>query len=335
MKTIGFLFGGKSPEHEISILSTRAILKHLDRSRFAPVLFPVTRDGTLFEGDGGLAFLAEGDERNVAPAAWDRLRDMDVVFPVFHGPYGEDGTIQGLLAFLDVPYVGCGVEASALNMHKGVFRDLFAWRNVPQPAYRWFTSVDRAAGLESVRRELSLPLFVKPCRGGSSIGISKVVRTTELEPAVDRALALDQAVIVEEAVPVTEELEVAVLGTPADPLVSRPGKLIPGDVFYTYEDKYTNSRTRFDIPASDLDEHVAEQVRRLADLAFRATGCFGLARVDFLYDRRSGRLALNEVNTMPGFTEISMYPKLIMDQGISFTELITRLIDLSAERVLP
>ncbi len=333
MIQVGIMFGGRSPEHEISIISAKAIATHMDPEQFAPVLFPVDRSGRLYEGAGAFRFLETGDETGVKPVPFDRLKDMNVIFPVFHGPYGEDGSIQGLLAFMGVPYVGCGVESSALNMHKGLFRDLMAVHEIPQPDYVVFPSHRLPDPLDSVLDRLPLPVFVKPSRGGSSIGISRVDRAEDLEAAVREAARYDRHVIVEEAIDITEELEVAVLGTWDQPVVSRPGKLVAGDVFYTYRDKYVDSKTQFEIPVEGLDEDVVNHIRLLAGRAFSLTGCHGLARVDFLFNRETGHVALNEINTMPGFTEISMYPKLMMASGLSFRELVTRLISLADERV--
>lgn len=333
MIQVGVMFGGRSPEHEISIISAKAIVKNMDPEKFVPVLFPVDRSGNLFEGTGGFDFLERGDDRAVRPVPFDRLKDMNVVFPVFHGPYGEDGSIQGLLAFMGVPYVGCGVESSALNMHKCLFRDLMKTHDIPQPDYLAFPSHSMPNPIQSILRRLPLPVFVKPSRGGSSIGISRVDLEADLETAVLEAARYDRHVIVEEAIDITEELEVAVLGSWDRPMVSRPGKLVAGDVFYTYRDKYVDSKTQFEIPVEGLNEDMLNRIRSLAGRVYALTGCHGLARVDFLFNRQSGRLALNEINTMPGFTEISMYPKLMMASGLSFRELVTRLIALADDRI--
>jgi len=332
MKQVGILFGGRSPEHEISIRSTEAILANLDRESYTPHLFPVDRNGTLFRGDGGVRFLKEGVKDDIVPATYDQLREMDVVFPVFHGPYGEDGTVQGLLAFLGVPFVGCGVESSALNMHKGLFRDVMKSHAIPQPDYLYFGRTGQAGMMDQIQKCFPLPVFVKPCRGGSSIGISRVDDWDQLEEAIAEAFRFDDHVIIEEGIPITEELEVSVLGTPDAMTISPPGKLIAGDVFYTYKDKYVDTRTRFEIPAQDLPVDVSETVREMSGRAYTLTNCFGLARVDFLYSRDSGHLLLNEINTMPGFTEISMYPKLMISTGLSFSELVTQLIEMAGKR---
>ncbi|NOZ12922.1 MAG: D-alanine--D-alanine ligase [Acidobacteria bacterium] len=332
MKTVGLVFGGKSPEHDISIISAGTIAANLDRTLYQPLFFPIDREGRIYRGRGGFEFLKTGKTDRVSPASFDTLREADVVFPVLHGPFGEDGTIQGLLEMLNIPYVGCGVESSVLNMHKGLFRDIFTANGIAQPGYSYFSRFESQSALAEIRGKLNFPLFVKPCRGGSSIGISRVETGRELEKAVDTAFRFDDCVIVEEGIDITEELEVAVLGRPGELTVAGPGKLIAGDTFYSYNDKYVDNKTRFQIPATDVPAETVEKVRKLAAAAFLKTNCFGLARVDFLYNRNSGRLALNEINTMPGFTAISMYPKLMMSVGMSFSGLVTRLLELAFTR---
>ena len=332
MKTVGVLFGGKSPEHEISIISAESIVANIDREAYTPVLFPIDREGRLFAAVGGFEFLKNGKKDDAFPVDFNELSKMDVIFPALHGPFGEDGSIQGLLEIMGIPYVGCGVESSALNMHKGLFRDVFAVREITQPRYRYFSIVDRDATLAEIRDTLPLPLYVKPCRGGSSIGISRVLTMDSLESAVDTAFQFDDCVIVEEGIDITEELEVAVLGKLGQLNMAGPGKLIAGDTFYSYDDKYVNNRTRFQIPAEDLPAETATKIRKMAATAFAVTNCFGLARVDFLYNRNTGYLALNEINTMPGFTDISMYPKLMMTTGITFSQLVSQLLELAFQR---
>jgi D-alanine-D-alanine ligase len=329
MKTVGVVFGGKSPEHDVSIMSAEAVVTNMDTSAYTPVLFPMDREGQLFRGEGGFEFLKRGDKSHIVPVPFDELKKMDVVFPVLHGPFGEDGTIQGMFEMMNIPYVGCGVESCSLNMHKGILRDIFAVKNVQQPEYQYFTRLDQETSLIKIRDQLRLPLFVKPCRGGSSIGISRVDTMDDLQAAVEEAFIY---VIVEEGVDITEELEVAVLGRPGHLTIAGPGGLIAGDVFYSYNDKYVNSRTRFQIPAEDLPAETIEQIRKLAATAFKITNCFGLARVDFLFNRDTGYLAFNEINTMPGFTSISMYPKLMMTTGMSFSDLVSALLDLAFQR---
>ncbi len=332
MKTVGLVFGGKSPEHDISVVSAETIAVNLDRTRYRPEFFPIDREGRIYQGSGGFEFLKTGKTDNVSSVSFDALRETDVVFPVLHGPFGEDGTIQGLLEMLNIPYVGCGVESSALNMHKGLFRDIFAADRVDQPRYRYFSRPKTKPALAEIQKTLDFPLFVKPCRGGSSIGISRVEEQGELKKAVDTAFHFDDCVIVEEGIEITEELEMAVLGRSGKLTVAGPGKLIAEDTFYSYNDKYVNNKTHFQIPATDVPVEITEKIRELAAAAFMRTNCFGLARIDFFYNRDSGRLVLNEINTMPGFTEISMYPKLIMTTGMSYSELITRLLELAVTR---
>ncbi len=327
MPKVAIVFGGKSPEHEISIISAKSVFKNINKEKHIVSLIAITKKGEFFIGEGCFDLLERGDKNNVKKTTCNIFKNFDVVFPVLHGPYGEDGTIQGLLDFLGIPYVGCGIEASSICMHKGITRDLLKLYKIPQPQYTYFTKKGKQKGIEHSLK-LKFPLFVKPCRGGSSIGITKVKREEELEKAIDLAFEYDDEVIVEEGINVSEELEVAVLGTPDDLTVSPPGGLIPGDEFYTYEDKYLNSKTEFRIPAQ-LDDKTIEKIKNYATSAFKAVHGKGMARIDFLYDRQKNMIAINEINTIPGFTEISMYPKLMEICGYSFEQLITKLIEIA------
>jgi D-alanine-D-alanine ligase len=259
--------------------------------------------------------------------------NLDVVFPVLHGPYGEDGTIQGLLEMADIPYVGAGVLASAAGMDKAVMKVLFAARGLPVCGWRGFVRAewvrDRARVLESLQG-LGMPVFVKPANLGSSVGISKVKSPAELPAAIELALEFDRKVVVEAAVPRAREIECSVIGND-DPSASEPGEIIPSREFYDYEAKYLDDDSKSVIPA-DLPSPIVEEVKRLAMEAFRAIDCSGLARVDFLLARDTGALFLNEINTMPGFTSISMYSKMWDASGVAYPELVRRLIELGLER---
>ncbi len=332
MKKIALMFGGQSPEHEISIISGKAIFKHIDKTKFEPKLIAVTKTGEFFSGKGCFDFLEKGDTKNVKEFSLEELKKFDTVFPVFHGPFGEDGTIQGLLQFIEVPFVGCGIESSAINMHKGLMRDFFTTYGLRQPEYIYFSKSNTEEAISYTLESFDFPLFVKPCKGGSSLGISKVENKEQLKNAIKHAFKFDKEVIIEEGFPATEEIEVAVLGSADNHVVSVPGKLIPADNFYTYEDKYKNNKTYFEIPCHSLNNETVENIQEMASKAFDITKCHGLARIDFLYNRENDNFVINEINTMPGFTEISMYPKLMEAQGISFTELITKLIELATTR---
>jgi D-alanine-D-alanine ligase len=258
---------------------------------------------------------------------------LDVVFPVLHGPYGEDGTVQGLLELANVAYVGSGVLASAAGMDKGAMKTLFAARGLPQVPWRQFIRRDWMGDRAAVTREalgLGLPLFVKPANLGSSVGISKVKSDIELTPAIEHALEFDRKVIVEAAVPDAREIECAVLGND-EPQASVAGEVVPSREFYDYEAKYLDSASQTIVPA-DLGAPQMSEVQRLAVDAFQAIDAAGLARVDFLLSRQTGALLVNEINTIPGFTTISMYAKLWEASGVAFPALVDRLIQLALER---
>jgi D-alanine-D-alanine ligase len=259
---------------------------------------------------------------------------LDVIFPVLHGPYGEDGTVQGLLELANIPYVGCGVLASAVGMDKAMMKVVFAARGLPQVDYvvirRRDWQADRDAVLKTITDRLPFPLFVKPANLGSSVGISKAKDAASLAQALDEAASFDRKIVVEAGVDRAREIECAVLGNDA-PEASIPGEIIPSREFYDYEAKYLDEGSRTVIPA-DLPPELAEEVRRLSCEAFLAIDGAGMARVDFLLDRHTNQLFLNEANTIPGFTTISMYAKLWAASGLDYPSLLTRLIDLAIER---
>jgi D-alanine-D-alanine ligase len=371
---IGVVYGGRSGEHEVSIASAAAIMKHLDKTKYEPVPIRIDRDGrwTLQDrmpasssaaevieqsrqpGRGGRpgreAYLVTrpGDERILTvertdspdrtaadgAVAYVTALGLDVVFPVLHGPYGEDGTIQGLLELFNVPYVGAGVLASATGMDKAVMKVLFAARGLPQVEHlvvmRHEWRSDPRAVMARVAGALAFPVFVKPANLGSSVGISKVGTRGELGPAVDLAAGFDRKVIVEAAVPNAREIECGVLGNDA-PEASVPGEIISSREFYDYEAKYLDSGSTDVIPAR-LTEAQATRVRELALEAFRAVDGAGMARVDCLLDGRSGALFVNEINTIPGFTTISMFAKMWAASGVDYAALLDRLVQLALER---
>lgn len=336
MQRLVIAFGGRSSEHEVSVRSATEVLAAVDRGRFEPVLLGVTRSGELRTGSNDTALdeiVAHGD----AVASPLALRP-DVVFPLLHGPYGEDGTFQGWLEQLGVPYVGSGVTASALCMDKAFTKALAsahgipvvpgdvvrAWERDGSPA--WTARVDRIVD------ELGLPLFVKPANQGSSVGVSKAASKAELEGALELAFHYDHKVLVEKAVD-CREIEVAVLGDGGpDTLVSQPGEIaLPEGVWYDYDSKYVSDVATLHIPAK-LPAALIERLRALALATFRMADCHGLLRVDFLLDRGTDEVFLNEPNTLPGFTSISMYPKMMAAAGVPYGELITRLCELAIAR---
>ncbi|PYQ13307.1 MAG: D-alanine--D-alanine ligase A [Acidobacteria bacterium] len=335
---VAVLFGGRSGEHEVSLVSGASVMGALaERHDVIPVLIDRTGrwllQGTPGPEGGEPVFLLpsppdRGALRRLADAAV--AARPDVYFPVLHGTFGEDGTVQGLLELAAVPCVGSGAAASAAAMDKELMKALFAAADVPQTPYRVLHGRDEATR-ERVVAELGLPLFVKPANLGSSVGVSKVKAAAELGPAFDLAFAYDRKIVVEAAVKENRELEVSVLGND-EPEASVPGEIVPDREFYDYDSKYSpQSRTQLRIPAP-LEPEVAEEVRRLGVRAFRAVDACGYARVDFLLDRPTGRVLVNEINTIPGFTSISMFPKLWAASGLPYPELLARLVDLALAR---
>jgi D-alanine-D-alanine ligase len=370
---IGVIYGGRSGEHEVSLASGAAVFANLDRQRYDPVPLLIDKDGRWSIPDrppqstsaadaigrarqeGGRSVRAArevyviphpGEEtaitlergapeeragRDVAYIAGLRL---DVLFPVLHGPCGEDGTVQGLLELADVPYVGAGVLASATGMDKAVMKVLFAARglrivnHVVCLADEW--ARDRAGCIAMVGARLGFPVFVKPANLGSSVGITKVKAANDVDAAMALAFGFDRKVIVEAAVNDPQEIECAVVGND-QPEASVAGEILPGREFYDYDAKYLDSESRAVIPAG-ISAAEAEQVQRLAVEAFRAIDCAGMARVDFLLERATRRVFVNEINTIPGFTTISMFPKLWEASGLAFPALLDRLIGLAFER---
>jgi D-alanine-D-alanine ligase len=364
---VGVLFGGRSGEHEVSLLSAASILKAIDRKKFEVVPIGITKEGRwlaaadatgLLEGDQtavarrlragdpeatpGAKLLHEGIPTLLAPVPGPQGPEgkaIDVVFPVLHGTFGEDGTIQGLFELAGIAYVGSGVLGSSAGMDKDVMKSLFAHAGLPIVKHvtilrsEWEVSPRKAVA--KIEATLKYPLFVKPANLGSSVGISKAHDRKELGPALDEAAKYDRKLVIEQGVGGSKsrarELEVGVLGND-DPKASVVGEIIPGKEFYDYEAKYLSEGSVPVIPA-EITRAEAKQIREMAVAAFRACDLAGLARVDFLMEPDGKRrIYLNEVNTLPGFTQISMYPKLWEATGIPYSDLITRLIELALER---
>ena len=354
---VAVLFGGRSAEHEISLLSARFVVEALDRDRFEPILVGIDKSGRWLLQEEALLLGASKDPRlarlnqampDVAlvphpdPVGATALTidgegpaGVDVVFPVLHGPMGEDGSVQGLLELAGVPYVGAGVLGSAVGMDKDVMKRLLAQAEIPTVAHRSVRRADwdkgRCAALELIE-ELGAPLFIKPANMGSSVGVRRATSAAEVEAAVEHAFEFDTKIIAEQAVPGVRELECSVLGND-DPIASVVGEIVVdhADGFYSYTAKYIDAiGSRPQIPAA-LSPGVASAVQLLALQAFRALECAGMARVDFFLSQ-DGELYVNEINTIPGFTSISMYPKLWEASGVPPRELVARLIDLALER---
>jgi D-alanine-D-alanine ligase len=327
----------------VSIASAAAIFKYLDPDRYEAVPIRIEKTGQWKLGAAVPKALSAADVlkqqqtealQTVEPSAVVAGTGVDVVFPVLHGPYGEDGTVQGLLELLNVPYVGSGVLGSSVGMDKAVMKMVFAARGLPVGPYlvvlRHEWAKDAAGLTARVAKELGYPVFVKPANLGSSVGISKAKSADELQAAMTLALDYDRKIVIEAAVPNAREIECSVLGND-EPEASVPGEIIPSREFYDYEAKYLDEGSRSVIPA-DLPAEQAAEIRRLAIEAFRAVDCAGMARVDFLLARDTGETVINEVNTIPGFTTISMYPQMWEASGLSYPKLLERLITLALER---
>jgi D-alanine-D-alanine ligase len=379
---VGVLFGGRSGEHEVSLLSAASVLNAIDKDKYEVVPIGITKDGRwltaehaenlltgklvieprhLRAGDPDLtqpaAVLARGEAVVVPPEpvhrqsglvpfqtdsglmrrASDRAINVDVIFPVLHGTFGEDGTIQGLLELADIPYVGAGVLGSAAGMDKDIMKSLFIAAGIPIVKH---VTVLRSAWqkdpkkVEKLVAKLKYPVFVKPANLGSSVGISKAHNRKELGPAMEEAAKFDRKIVIEQAVGGNQdkarEIECSVLGND-EPVASIPGEIVPVKEFYDYDAKYLDEGSQLIIPAK-LGKAQIKKVQELAIQAFKAVDCSGLARVDFLMDPKSSKIYLNEINTMPGFTAISMYPKLWAASGLEYSDLIDRLIQLGIER---
>jgi len=356
---VAVLYGGRSGEHEVSLQSAASVINFLDRERFEIVPVAIDKQGrwhlndiTLLEGKKSLPVFKDAPKVMLPPNPADpgsgsvliRLgesggeRGIDVVFPVMHGPLCEDGTLQGLLELADLPYVGCGVLASAVAMDKEITKRLARDAGIPIVPYLTLKhelwEKEKALWAEKIEEKLGYPVFIKPANLGSSVGIHKVKERSGLDPALEDAFNYDRKVLVEAAVN-AREIEVSVLENPepgAEPLVSVPGEIDPTHEFYSYEAKYLDENGATLIIPAKLNPEETKQAQDLGRKAFTVLECEGMARVDLFLDRTSGKFFLNEVNTIPGFTAISMYPKLWEASGISYPELLSRLVDLAISR---
>jgi len=359
---VGVLFGGRSGEHEVSLMSAASVISALDREKYDLVLVGIDRQGrwhllpplpaqvnpvmlaralekapvVVLAGDPQQPCLLGVPDRGdgVAAEGLDLVaRQMDVVFPVLHGPYGEDGTVQGLLELAGIPYVGAGVLASALGMDKALMKVVFSAHGLPVAPFRVVLRSRWERAREAVAAELEealgYPCFVKPANLGSSVGVARCLNREELSRAMDDAARYDRKLVVEKAVR-CRELECSVLGN-EEPVASVVGEIVPAREFYDYASKYLDPRTRLVIPAP-VPEEVSRQVQDLAIRAFCAIDCAGMARVDFFWDQDTGQVLVNEINTIPGFTAVSMYPKLWEASGLPYSRLLDRLIELARER---
>lgn len=361
---VGLIFGGKTGEHEVSLASAQSVLRALDAEKYDAVLIGITREGRWLTGGNPLKQLVNAAQSPLLKAMNDSgqgaegtthaangtnalvARDaaemtttnalnetVDVVFPLIHGPNGEDGTIQGLLELADMPYVGANVASSAVGMDKALMKSIFRSAGLPIGEYivvmrhRWEHNPEET--IHEIETIIRYPCFVKPANLGSSVGISKAHNWDELTQALTTAAQYDRKILVERAIE-GRELECSVLGNDA-PLASLPGEIIPEREFYDYNAKYADEHTRLIVPA-DLTGEQTRTVQELAVRAFQAIDCSGMARVDFFMEKRDGKILVNEINTIPGFTNVSMYPKMWEASGLSYPQLIDRLIQLALER---
>lgn len=348
---IALIFGGKSGEHEVSLVSATSVYKNIDKDKYNVFTIGITKEGKWL--------YYEGSEENIKNGKWvdlanknvginlvpsgnkevgilfedGRIEKIDVLFPVLHGPYGEDGTIQGLFEISQIPYVGCGVLASSVGMDKLICKKVFSQIGLPQVNYtytsKWAFNIDSEKELNDIESKLDYPIFVKPANMGSSVGISKATNREELLKGIEEALKYDNRIVLEQGID-AREIEVAVLGND-EVKASIAGEIKPGKDFYDYEDKYINGVSVCEIPANISEENM-ENIRNMAVEAFKGIDGKGLSRVDFFIDKNSGEIFINEINTLPGFTSISMYPKMWDATGLPYSQLIDKLIELALNR---
>lgn len=359
---VAVLFGGRSGEHEVSLMSARSVLNAINREQYDVLEIGITHQGAWLTGDGVLESFSKGnidhlnpvtilpdptrpglyeirdylkseDPKEQSEIGFKHLYNPDVVFPVLHGTFGEDGTLQGLLEMAGIAYVGAGVLGSSLGMDKGVFKDVMRANDIPILKWLVVLKSELETGIENVLSASEslapYPLFTKPANLGSSVGVSKCKNRSDLVEGLMEAARYDRRIIVERGLN-AREIEVSVLGND-QPKASIPGEILPAGEFYSYESKYHDDRSELVIPAS-LPSETMKKARELAIRAYKIIDCAGMARVDFLLDKETGELYLSELNTIPGFTQISMYPKLWEASGVSYPELIDRLIKLAIER---
>lgn len=348
---VGIIFGGKSAEHEVSLQSAKNIVEALDKDKFEPVLIGIDKDGNWHLNDSTSYLLhaenpkliqlnKSNDAVAIVPGSKDAqiihantteaLDQLDVIFPIVHGTLGEDGSLQGMLRLANLPFVGPSVLSSAICMDKDIAKQLLHSAGILVANGLVYTQGNKDdISFQSAKNELGVPMFIKPANQGSSVGVSKVETEEDFKAAIDLAFQFDHKIVIEECIH-GREIECSVLGN-KQPIASLPGEILPNTEFYSYESKYIDENgAELAVPA-DLSEEQVEKVQQTAVQAFKALQCEGLARVDFFLTE-AGELYVNEINTLPGFTKISMYPKLWEISGIPYTELITKLIDLAIDR---
>ena len=343
---VGIIFGGRSGEHEVSILSAQSVINALDKKKYEAIPIFINKKGQWKLGSGQKLIEGKGTEHVYLPPDPTRQelipaegsvasqKSFDIVFPVLHGTYGEDGSIQGLLELAGIPYVGAGVTASAVGLDKVLMKRTFKSVGLPLTKHLVFlrkkVESNVAEVIGEIEREITYPVFVKPANLGSSVGITKAHNREELIKGLTAASEFDRKVIVEWGIDRAREIEVAVLGND-DPKASVCGEIVPSKEFYDFEDKYILGRAKLHVP-STISQKLSDKIRKMAIEAFKVIDCSGMARVDFLLDPKSNDVYIDEINTIPGFTSISMYPKLWEASGISYQKLIDQLIELAFER---
>jgi D-alanine-D-alanine ligase len=352
---VGLIFGGRSGEHEVSFCSATSIIKAIDKDKYTVVPIGITKEGRWISPQDSELALQSGKiegkntvillnnpsgnalvriDNNQRLDRSSALEKLDVIFPVLHGPYGEDGTVQGLLELADIPYVGAGVAASAVSMDKDLMKTIFQQKGLP--ILKWLTIKrkdwhrDKEKILSLIQDGFEYPLFVKPTNLGSSVGITKVHKKEELEKAIDLASSYDRKILIEEGLEEVKEIECSVLGND-EPQASVVGEVKPAGEFYDYDSKYIDKETQLIVPA-DLPDGVSRKVQEIALRAFKAVDAAGMARVDFFVSKKENKIYLSEINTIPGFTSVSMYPRLWEASGIPYSDLIDQLIQLALER---
>ncbi|MCG2821419.1 MAG: D-alanine--D-alanine ligase [Candidatus Atribacteria bacterium] len=352
---IGIIFGGRSGEHEVSFCSASSIIKAIDKDKYTVVPIGITKEGRWIspqdselalqsgriEGKNTVILLNDSFSKSLVCIDNNQrldkssaLEKLDVIFPVLHGPYGEDGTVQGLLELANIPYVGAGVAASAISMDKDLMKTIFQQKGLP--ILRWLTikrkdwHKDKEEILSLIQDGFEYPLFVKPTNLGSSVGITKVHKKEELKEAIDLASSYDRKILIEEGLEEVREIECSVLGND-EPQTSVVGEVKPAGEFYDYDSKYIDEKTQLIVPA-DLPDGVSQEVQEIALKAFKAVDAAGMARVDFFVSKKENKIYLSEINTIPGFTSASMYPRLWEASGVSYPDLIDQLIQLALER---
>jgi len=349
---VAVIFGGRSGEHEVSLMSARSVLSVLDPAKYEVTQVGITHDGTWLTGEDVLGKFEKGTTEGLLPAivspdpsekgifvlegvsGLKKWTDIDVYFPVLHGTFGEDGTIQGLFELADVAYVGAGVTGSSVGMDKGIFKDVMVANDIPVVDTMIVLRAEIEKNMNKVIEQAEgiseYPFFTKPANLGSSVGVTKCNSRSDLQEGLMEAASFDRRVLVQKGIKNAREIEVSVLGN-EEPVASIPGEILPSREFYSYESKYIDGTSGLQIPA-ELPNETTEQIRDYAVRAYKAIDCAGMARVDFFVEKDTNKVYLNELNTIPGFTKISMYPKLWEASGLPYNKLVDRLIELAMER---